>query len=250
MRRLFHLTEIVQPEDVIPFLKKGIGDWQPGKSACELARSWVAADGIPPSVRAVLDTCPDYQRAELIEGFFEREIELAGRGAASQTDLMAFVKAAGGYAVVAVEGKAEEVFGPTVVEWDNGSPNKQVRLRSLCDTLGLDAAAVGSIRYQLLHRTASAIYEAQRYRCDRALMLVHSFSPTRTSFSDFVAFAQLLQCPVDIGAISPPRRCAGVELRLGWVADTASTGMRSWSERADRAPKADEVLGRKRTQGG
>jgi len=30
------------------------------------------------------------------------------------------------------------------------------------------------LRYQLLHRTASAIYEAKRYRTDLAGMLVHN----------------------------------------------------------------------------
>jgi len=53
------------------------------------------------------------------------------------------------------------------------------------------------IRYQLLHRTASAIYEAQRYRTGRALMLVHSFSLTDASFPDFQAFAELMAMPLD-----------------------------------------------------
>jgi hypothetical protein len=49
----------------------------------------------------------------------------------------------------------------------------------LCATLGLNTSDVGGLRYQLLHRTASAVYEAQRYRSRRAIMLVHSFSPMK-----------------------------------------------------------------------
>jgi hypothetical protein len=222
MTRLFHLTEIRQPEDVKPFLAKPELHWKPGYSACELARSWVGADGIPAPVRAVLDTCPDYKDAHLIEGFFEREVDLRSRGRPSQTDLLAFMHTAAGYAVLAVEGKAEEPFGQLVREWNDGSPGKVRRLTVLCDVLGLDPASVGSLRYQLFHRAASAIFEAERYRCGHALLLVHSFSGRRTSFADFAAFAEALGCPVQVGQVSTPKSCNGVALRLAWVADNVS----------------------------
>jgi hypothetical protein len=223
MTRLFHLTEIREPEDVKPFLAKPELHWKPGFSACELARSWVGAGGIPASVRAVLDTCPDYREAHLIEGFFEREVDLRSRGRPSQTDLLAFVHAAGGYAVVAVEGKAEEPFGPLVSEWNDGSPGKLRRLAGLCDVLGLDPASVSGLRYQLFHRASSAIFEAERYRCRQALLLVHSFSGARTSYDDFARFAGALACHIGVGQVSANRLCNGVELRLAWVADTAAT---------------------------
>ena len=42
------------------------------------------------------------------------------------------------------------------------SSGKWVRLKSLCETLGLDTKDVMSIRYQLLHRTVAALLEAKR----------------------------------------------------------------------------------------
>ena len=100
-------------------------------------------------------------------------------------------------------------------------PGKQVRLERLAQTLGLDLADVGGIRYQLLHRTASAIYEATRYRCRHAMMLVHSFSPTHRWFEDFAAFSSLMDQPVSIpGSVSIAKICDGFSLRPAWVADS------------------------------
>ena len=44
------------------------------------------------------------------------------------------------------------------------SPGKVKRLGFLCRTLGLDPDQVQDVRYQLLHRTASAILEAKRFK--------------------------------------------------------------------------------------
>ena len=98
MRRFFHAHEIAKPEDVIPYLARQERHWKKGYSAYELAHSWVIAAGIPDSVRSVLDTCPDYAGAALVEGLFERNVDLRTPGRPSQTDLLAFVKSVHGYA--------------------------------------------------------------------------------------------------------------------------------------------------------
>ena len=220
MQRFFYLKEIRQPTDVIEHLAKGKRDWRKGYSAYELAHSWVNADGIPRSVRTVPDTAPRFANAELIEGFFEREIDLRTAGHPSQTDLMALIRSPGGYSVVAVEGKVEEPFGQLVHGWNDQSTGKTRRLEALCKTLGLDLAEVGVLRYQLLHRTASAIYEAQRYTCDTTLMLVHSFSQRQTPFENFQSFARAMGMPITRpGLISASKTCEGVQVYLGWVAD-------------------------------
>jgi hypothetical protein len=119
--------------------------------------------------------------------------------------------------VIAVEGKVNETFGEFVKDW-NTTPGKQVRLERLAKTLGLDVADAGGIRYQLLHRTASAIYEAKRYRCPHAMMLVHSFSLSHRWFEDFAA---LMNQPVSVpGSVSIAKMCEGISLRLAWVADS------------------------------
>jgi hypothetical protein len=56
--------------------------------------------------------------------------------------------------------------------------------------LGLEQAA-DSIRYQLLHRAASAILAAEEFFAPYAVMLVHSFSPSGKWFEDFAQFAEM-----------------------------------------------------------
>lgn len=223
MPPLFGAAEIARPEDVIPYLAKGRGDWKKGYSAYELAHSWVAANGVPQSVRTVLDGDPTFRGAQPIEGFFERKVDLGTPGRPSQTDLLLLVKLRSGYGVIAIEGKVEEPFGPLVVEWNDGSAGRMRRLARLCESLELEPEGVSDLRYQLLHRTASAIYEAQRYHCRQAVMLVHSFSRSGTSFDEFAKFTAAMNLPpVQPGQMSPPKVCGGVHLRLAWVADQPS----------------------------
>jgi hypothetical protein len=186
-----------------------------------LAQSWVNAGGIPVPVQQVTDQAAEYQGAHLIEGFFERETQLRSKGRPSQTDLLALIKSASGYAVLGIEGKVNETLGPLVQEWlVDASPGKLTRLEILCGTLGLDRESVGHLRYQLLHRTCAAIYEAQGYAVDHAAMLVHSFSTNHAWFDDFRAFTDALGVPVDaVNRISDPIEREGIKLRLGWVSD-------------------------------
>jgi Domain of unknown function (DUF6946) len=64
----------------------------------------------------------------------------------------------GGLVSIAVEGKAGEPFGPPISEWlRDDSVGKRVRLDALCKVLGLVSEADSLLRYQLLHRSASAM---------------------------------------------------------------------------------------------
>ena len=145
MSRFFYAHEIAKPTDVIPYLARQERHWKKGYSAYELAHSWVSAGDIPSSVRSVLDTCPDYAGAALVEGLFERDVDLRTPGRRSQTDLLAFVKSVHGNAVIAVEGKVDEPFGDLVSTWNDHSPGKERRLAALCTALGLRVADVGGI---------------------------------------------------------------------------------------------------------
>jgi len=78
------------------------------------------------------------------------------------------------------------------------------------------------LRYQLLHRTASAIYEAKRYRTDLAGMLVHNFATEQPGYFDFCAFAQALGAKeLKAGVLHGPFAVDGVSVCLGWVDDPA-----------------------------
>jgi hypothetical protein len=83
-------------------------------------------------------------------------------------------------------------FGPTLADWRaKASEGRAQRLRFLIRILGLEDEPVGATRYQLLHRTASALIEAERFHAVAAVMLVHSFSQSRTGWTDFEAFLRM-----------------------------------------------------------
>ncbi|TXN25556.1 hypothetical protein [Methylobacterium sp. WL19] len=176
-------------------------------------------------IQYVLNQYPRLAGAELVDAFLERWIELGDGLKPSQADVLAVLGLPGELAVMAVEGKVDEAFGPRVSEWlVGGSKGKIARLNRLSTTLGLSTEATNPLRYQLLHRTASAIYEAKRYRARVAVMMVHSFDPGDAGLADFKAFATAIGLPTaDATRLAGPVQCEGVDLFLGWAADRPSS---------------------------
>jgi len=182
--------------------------WKPGFSAMTLARSWEAAGGFPPEVDAIFRSSgqPNIVGLEPVLIVPEYQIALPGGRRASQTDVLVLARTATGLVTIAVEGKVDEAFGPTVSERrSENSEGVEARLKFLYQCLGLPDVP-GSIRYQLLHRTASAVIAAQQFFASTAVMLIHSFSSSDRWFDDFAAFAALLR----LGS------CSGVNLHIGW----------------------------------
>ena len=177
------------PEDVILHLGAP-HHWKEGRSAKSLIDQWWTANDVPRSVRAILDQSPEWYGAELIDAFVERCTDLAdGRASPSQSDLLAVIGLSDGVGVVAIEAKVDEGFDKTINEWRaRPSPGKRTRLAKLCALFGLDPASVGALRYQLLHRTASAVIEAKSYRARRAAMIVQSWSADHDGHDDFERF--------------------------------------------------------------
>ena len=92
----------------------------------------------------------------------------------------------------AVEGKVSESFGPTIGEWfKEPSSGKERRLSYLCEQLEVGFPPDGQVRYQLVHRTASAIIVAIRFNAPDAAMVVHAFSPSDEWFDDYAAFLKM-----------------------------------------------------------
>lgn len=219
VNKFFHSEPLLTPESVRPFLAEA-GHWREQRSAYELAHSWIGAGDIPGRVRAVLDTCPIFQGATLVEGLFEHQTDLRSAGHPSQTDLLTVLRlAAGGYAVIAVEGKAGEAFGPIIREWKD-SHGKEERLRTLCSYLGLNHDSVFDLRYQLLHRTAAALFEAERYAADQAMTMIYSFSSPDGALEDYRSFVRVLGIqPAGPDQVTEARKFHGIELRFAWVSD-------------------------------
>jgi hypothetical protein len=163
---------LIEPEDVVRHLGHQERHWKAGRSAHALTHMWAKENGLPRSIRSILQAHPTFRSAELIDGFLERQVDLGSAGRPSQTDLLAVIGLEKCIAIVAIEGKAGEPFGDLVSNWLNGSDTKSKRLDALYETLGLSAVQALPLRCQLLHRTASAVYEAKRYRTNLAVMSI------------------------------------------------------------------------------
>lgn len=74
----------------------------------------------------------------------------------------------------------------------NASKGKMERMRFICELPGLTEDPPDKLRYQLFHRTAAAVLEANRFKTDQAAMIVQSFSQEHRWLEDFQAFTNIL----------------------------------------------------------
>jgi hypothetical protein len=204
------------------FLAEPVKHWRAGYSARTLAYSWQEADGFPSEVGSVLASA--FPSLELLLAIPEHKVPLPGGSRASQNDIWVLARSGDELISIAVEGKVAEPFGPTVQEWQaEPSSGKTERLAYLLDLLGLPAVP-DNLRYQLLHRTASAIIEAQRFNAANAanaVMLVHSFSQSSEWFDDYSAFVSLMGGKVIENGMVPVGTRSGIKLSLAWVRGNA-----------------------------
>lgn len=169
--------------------------WKRGASAMTAAAAWeAAADRLPPEVSALLDAANDASLAslELLAALPEWEVSLPGGEATSHTDVLALCRNDAGLCIVAVEAKVNEDFGPLIQEKRiDPSPGQTMRLIYLETLLGV--VFHDKIRYQLLHRTASALLTGRAFHAHAAVMLVHSFGSRENLKADFVDFCAALK---------------------------------------------------------
>lgn len=213
------------PDDWKPLLAKPDRQWRTGYSAKTLAYSWQEANDFPQEVRQVFKKSGIglFQNIEMLVAFPEYTTPLPGGKRASQSDVFILAKSNERLVSITVEGKVSEPFGDIIEEWktrDEGG--KEVRLKYLCDQLGLDPTRVDHIRYQLLHRTASAVIEAKRFGASKALMLVHSFSQTNEWFGDYLEFLALFDVKAEVNSLVYAKNVNGVDLYLGWAKGSAT----------------------------
>ncbi|MBU0987491.1 MAG: hypothetical protein KKH68_09585 [Proteobacteria bacterium] len=209
-----------KPEDWQSLLADPEKHWRTGYSARALAYCWQEADGFPDCVkRAFRESNIDlFHEIEILLAIPEHKVTLPGGVRSSQNDLFVLAKSNDELISIAVEGKVSEPFGDTVSKWlKNETPGKKKRLEFLCRELGIAKANVSNIRYQLLHRTASAILEAKRFNASNALMLVHSFSQTDEWFENYALFAALFGIDAKKNRIHSAGKINTIQLYLGWV---------------------------------
>lgn len=195
--------------------------WKTGYSARSLAYCWEEAQGFPKSVTDVFKSSPFklFHSVEFILGIPEHRVDLPPKdGRPSQNDIFVLGKSGDQLISITVEGKVKEEFGPTVAEKRKDmSPGVKERLEFLVDLLQLKDKELNPIRYQLLHRTASALIEADRFSASSVLMLVHSFSQEHKWFEDYAAFAGLYGTVAELNKVHYVGKVNGKDLYLGWV---------------------------------
>jgi Domain of unknown function (DUF6946) len=171
--------------------------WQPGFSAMSTALSWENADGLPNEITSLFRGAEDpaLRNAELNIAIPEYKVDLAGGSRSSQNDVFALLNCAGGLIAVMVEGKAKEDFDETLLNWKKRTSPQGVeaRLSDIAKHIGLTLQIPDHIRYQLLHRTASAVIEADRFHALYAAMVVQSFvaDDSENHYNDFCEFLKL-----------------------------------------------------------
>lgn len=203
------------PDDWKLFLAKPDLHWRTGYSARTLAHAWETAIGFPPEVQELISAA--FGPAELLFAIPEHKTPLAGGARESQSDIFVLARHHSGLATYTIEGKVDEAFGPTVGEWlVDASAGKLERLKFLCDLLGIEDCPP-DVHYQLLHRTASALVEADRFDARLAGMIVHSFSPENRWKEAFERFVRVMGWTHVFGTEIRLTVPNGKSLMLGWA---------------------------------
>lgn len=206
------------PDDWAQFLAEPVKHWRTGYSARTLAHAWQEAGGLPAEVREVLLASPHFPDIEMLFGFPEHQVDLPGGRRPSQNDIWVLARSDKKLVSIAVEGKVSEPFDMPLADWlIDASPGKLARLNFLCQELGVRVPVPGHIRYQLLHRTASAILEARRFCASHAVLLIHSFSQTDEWFADYKAFASLFDIEAKVDQLCTIGMRDGIYVHLCWV---------------------------------
>ena len=213
------------PEDWRLLLADPDKHWKTSYSAKTLAYCWMEANGFPRSVRKVFRNSGIllFKDIELLLAFPEYRVPLVPyRSKPSQNDIFVLVRGNDQLITITVEGKVDEPFGELVTEWkqtDQGG--KKTRLDFLCNELQLDRNGVDHIRYQLLHRTVSAVIEAKRFNATNALMLVHSFGQPseegNEAFQDYCRFLDLFGAHGSMDSLVLGKNLSGIDLYLAWI---------------------------------
>ena len=169
--------------------------WQSGASAMTAAACWEGAEGkLPPEITSLLQSTARQEllNQQLLVAIPEWQVALPGGSTTSCTDVLALCRNEFGLCVLGVEAKVLEDFGPLLAEKRaQASSGQSERLEYLHNLLGVHHFE-DSIRYQLLHRTASALLTAREFHAAVAVMLVHAFDTPSPQRSDFLAFVKAM----------------------------------------------------------
>jgi len=214
-------TPTTSPEEWRALLADPQKQWRTGYSARELAECWENADSFPVEFERLFagSDNPGLRQLEMLLGIPEYKVEFPDGKRPSQNDLFVLARTIDRQLVVImVEGKVSEPFGETIGVWcKDGSAGKIKRLKMLCEIVGLSDDPPDTIRYQLLHRTASAVLTAEKFNARYAMMVVHSFSPEHKWFEEYQDFLGLYCVKSGVNELVKIREIDGRQVYAGWV---------------------------------
>jgi hypothetical protein len=187
------------------FLAEPDKQWKIGYSARTLANCWEDANGeFPNCIQKVFSNHKNMiGEIKPLLIFPEYKVSLPGGIRESQNDVFVLAKNDINIITIAVEGKVSESFGPTLGEWFKGaSEGKKERMEYIKSLLNLKIELDPNLRYQLFHRTASALIEAEKYNTKSAMLLIHSFSEENKWIEDYKKFIALFGLKSDVNELS------------------------------------------------
>lgn len=242
MTNFFGMKRLLKPDDWKSIV--GEKNWVVRRSAFELAHSWQGAQGFPEAVRSVFRKSEIQILKQITPelGLVEFPVFLDTRKAPSMTDTMVYCRSANDEdVVIAVEGKATESFGPQIAPWLRGDeqnvslsipvrPTRVKRLAFLSEVLRLEVPHDSTLRYQLLHRTVSAVLEASKTSAAAAVMLVHSFAESQDNWDDFATYLRALEIEARKDSVLGPKMLGVTAQRMdvptyfAWVSDEPTSG--------------------------
>jgi hypothetical protein len=215
-------------------LAKPETQWRRRYSAFETAVSWETAScrpsGLPESIRELFRGTT-FGEPTLLIAVAEHKVPLDGGRADSQCDVWALLDTPTGGVSLSVEAKANEAFGQgneSLKDWlvagesERSSRNREERWKHIAEHLPhARADAYTHVPYQLLHRCAAAVIEAQRFRTPNAAFIVQSFASKLGDepSPNFEAFSRFCEA-VSVNAERGQMRIAAVEgirLGIGWA---------------------------------
>jgi Domain of unknown function (DUF6946)/FAD-NAD(P)-binding len=203
--------------------------WRRTFSAFETAVSWERASrttaGLP---GPILDLFRDTVLCEptLEIAIAEHKVQLPGGKADSQCDVWALLNTKAGRVSLSVEAKAKEPFGQgneSLKDWLDANPSKKSQgnrqERWECIQKNLPRALVESyseVAYQLLHRCAAAVIEAERCNAPNAAFIVQAFRAPIESFNEFAKFCAAFGAKAESGRMQMVS-VGAVRLGVGWA---------------------------------
>jgi hypothetical protein len=195
--------------------------WRSGYSAKTLAHTWKDADGFPKEITELSEKCPitELQTPELLLAIPEHKVPLQPRRYhPSQNDLFVLARVQTGLISITIEGKVKESFGKTLGEWQRTrTTGKAERLNFIKKTFKITNDIPKKVRYQLLHRTVSAVLEAQRFHASYAVMIVHAFGDQPDSIANYESFLRIFNIDYIHGKLISVSKINGIQLLSGWV---------------------------------